>query len=107
MERDVTENKLYELRGISHWNGKSGLSEIKIGKKITKTEKEVFDRYEDETDLGPFSKVLLYGKNIPYSKNDHKALIKLIKRGWFKVFEIQSEEYPNGFTYILKKERNR
>lgn len=106
---DVTQDKLSEIRYSSFFNHSRyyQFSKIKIGKKITKTELRVFSQYSDETDLGPYSKVLIYGRNIPYNIDNHEALIKLIIRGYFNVYQVEKKtckEYPTGFTYILRKE---
>lgn len=108
---DVTQDKLAELRYSSFLNHSRyyPFRKIKVGKKITKTEIQVFSQYSEETDLGPYSKVLFYGRNIPYNLDNHKALIKLILRGYFKIYQVDKKtckEYPTGFTYILRKDNN-
>lgn len=107
--KNVTKDSLSEMWSSTFYGNRKyyNLVQTRPAKKVSKTELKVYSEYEDETDLEPYSVVLVYGKNIPHNKNEHNALIKLIKRGWFQIYKVEKEtceKYPTGFTYILKKE---
>jgi len=106
---NVTKEKLEEIRRTSKFSEKYAISQAKAAKKVSGTEETVFEKLPDELDLGTWSDVLLYSpvEEIRYlSKAEHTAFIKLVDRGWFQVYRVAkpvSDQYPSGFTYVLKK----
>lgn len=109
---DVTPSALNDLNQISHMSFKQCLRYVKPGKVTSKTELNIWASLPNEKDLGPFSNILLYGHELPMKLNAHKALIKLVKRGWLKVYKVHRHPQTgtrvdnHPFTFILKKEKD-
>lgn len=105
MKIDVTREELLKIKDIEkgtfYYNV---VQRASPGGDLSKLERKLLSLLPDEIDLGCFSKVLLYGKNLPKERYKHIALLKLIQRRYFKVYKVDKVEEYSGFTYILCRE---